>query len=380
MGSEVLLYGYGTVCVCMLVFNIIYNFSLKGKDHRLEYRTGRLASEIGGQLERLRAGEELSAGHIHYLTRRLAHINYLIAFDRILGEYLDQNKEDSAVVRYQTLLQTVILQLAMIYRDRENMQAAYFAYFLSRHKMDRYMSLDAVQDVLVEYMKKDSFYCRLNALQALYEFGHPEKVVEAVVLLDRSGGFFHEKILTDGLLSYTGSHEELIRLFWERFDRFSERTKLAVLNYIRFQSGDYCERIYHIMTDERKGKELRLSAIRYFGRYAYEQARNVLLDFASDTDPVRWEYAAVSITSLSAYRGEDVLAVLKAAMHSSNWYIRKNAAECLERHGVAYSDMPEVMSGSDRYAREMMMYQLDTHRLQRENQEEKNEGYDPDFF
>lgn len=371
MGSEVLLYGYGAVCICMLVFNIIYNLSLKGKDHRLAHRSEKLASGIETQLEHLRNGQEIPSGYIHYLVRRLSRINYLIAFDRVLGEYQEQEEEDPVVIQYQKMLQPVILQLATVYQNRDNMQAAYFAYFLSRHKMNRYMSMDAVQDILMEYMKKSSFYCRLNALQALYEFGHPEYIVKAIEILDRSGDFFHEKVLTDGLLTYTGSHDQLIRLFRERFDRFTDRIKLAILNYVRFQSGNYCEWMYDLMTDERENKELRLSAIRYFGRYVFEPARKVLLEFASDKDPVHWEYEAVSITSLAAYDGEDVLETLKNAMHSSNWYVRKNAAECLKHHGVDYSDMLEVMSGSDRYAREMMMYQLEMHRLKRERQEKK---------
>lgn len=36
MGSEVLLYGYGLVCLSMLVFNIVYNMILKGSDVRME--------------------------------------------------------------------------------------------------------------------------------------------------------------------------------------------------------------------------------------------------------------------------------------------------------------------------------------------------------
>ncbi len=359
MGSEVLLYGYGAVCISMLVFNIIYNILMKRKVWRLEKRSKRFADEMERQLERVRTGEEMSPGYMKHLQRRLSHVNNLIAFDRVMDEHLSA-EEDEAVSEYHRQIQPVILYLTVLYKDRDNMQAAYFAYFLSRHKLKKHMSVDAVQDILVEYMKKDSLYCRVNAMQALYDFGSAVNVAEAVVLLDRNGGFFHEKILTDGLLSFTGSHEKLMELLWGRFERFSDKTKLAVLNYIRFRSGDYCERIFRIMCEQDENKELRLSAIRYFGRYYYEPAKEPLLAFASDKDTVNWEYAAISITSLASYQGSDVLHVLMGAMHSSNWYIRKNAAASLEKHQLDYTDLSEVAGSNDRYAREMMLYQLDS--------------------
>lgn len=369
MGSEVLLYGYGMVCLAMLAFNIIYNISLKSRDRRLEHRSEMLARLVREQLDRLRDGQELSRGHMCYLGRKLSHVNNLIAFDRIVEEQLTgRERQEEAVTDYCRQLQPVILQLAMVYRDRENTQAAYFAYFLSRHRMNRFMSMDVLQDVMVDYMKKDSFYCKLNALNALYQFGHPENIVKAVALLDRSGGFFHEKVLTDGLLSYSGDQEELTSLLWKRYDRFGVRTKLAILNYVRFRSGDYCERFYQILTDPEEDKELRLSAIRYFGRHVYEPAKKNLLEFATDPDQTRWEYAAVSVTSLGAYGGKDVFDVLKDAMYSSNWYVRKNAAASLKRLGVNYSDMLEVMEGGDRYAREMMLYRLGVQRMDEERQ------------
>ena len=120
------------------------------------------------------------------------------------------------------------------------------------------------------------------------------------------------------------------------------------------------------MTDESIDKELRFSAIRYFGRYPYEAARQTLLDFASDRNPENWEYAAISATALARYPGDDVIEVLTAAMHSSNWYIRYNAAESLEAHGLRYGDLIDIVGGKDRYAREMIMYRLETRRLEEE--------------
>lgn len=368
MGSEVLLYGYGIVCLSMLAFNIVYNMGLKQKDRRMEGKSRRFAEKIDAQMERLRTGKKIEETHFSYLRRKLSRVNNLIAFDRVMEERLAAG-DDLAVEEYRRQMQPVMLHLAMIYRNRDNMQAAYFAYFLSKNNIKKHQRVSTVQKLLVEFMEKDSLYCRVNALQALCSFGSPESILEAVILLDSSEGFFHEKILTDGLLSFGGSHEQLIQLLWERFASFTNRTKLAVLNYIRFKTGDYCEQMLAIMMNPGEEKELRLSAIRYFGRYFYEPAKDALLAFAFDENPINWEYAAVSVTALSRYRGSDVLAALMAAVHSSNWHVRSNAAASLEAHDLDYSDLIEVVGGKDRYAREMMMYQLDSRRMEQRDQE-----------
>lgn len=370
MGSELLLYAYGAVCLSMIVFNIVYNIILNRRDRRLARISGNMEHEFHRQLENIRCRGEIDEAYMDSLIRRLSRVNQLMAFDQMLDESLEKEEDSEAVGKYLEQLHPVFIQLADIYQDRENVQAAYFAYFLSKHKPKVHMAIDVVQDIMVEYMRKDNFYCRVNALAALYAFGSPESVAEAVRLQDRSGNFFHEKVLTDGLLSYTGNHDRLIDLLWADYKKFSIRTQLSVLNYIRYRSGHYKKEMYQIMTDNFVDKELRLAAIRYFGKYIFPPARDDLIRFAIDKDPMNWEYAAISISALGRYQGKSVMETLFEAIHSSNWYIRYNASSSLEAHGLDYNNLLEIVGGQDRYAREIMMYRLDTRRLELEEREE----------
>lgn len=214
-------------------------------------------------------------------------------------------------------------------------------------------------------------YCRINALDALYAFGNAEYVVKAVEKQDKMDAFLHEKVLTEGLLSFSGDHRELIKELIRRFEEFKVKTKLAILNYIRFKSEDCKEFMYKIMTDEEEDRELRFAAVRYFGRYPWEQARSVLIEFASDKEVLHWEYAAVAAAALKDYRGDDVLSALKTALYSSNWYVRYNAAVSLEAAGMSYNRLIDVMAGNDRYAREMMEYRLEERKLVKERELQK---------
>lgn len=363
MRVELILYLYGIVCVSMILFNIAYALILRGSEPRMERRRRRLGQQVELQLEQLRQGRELTPGHLNYLERTLRRSRNLAVFDQVLRP-LVQDGSAPWVHAYLAQLQPVILSLALVYKKRETTQAAFFSYFLSRYMIQSHLPIQTLQAVLLDFLRRENLYCRVNALQALCSFGSEEYILAALHVQDGGEVFLHEKILTEGLLSYTGDHTSLIRLLWEHLGSFSPRTRLAIVNYIRFRSGSYSDQMMALMQDETEDKEVRLSAIRYFGRYPNPSALGSLLSFARDEDPIRWEYATVSVSSLAAYREPEVLETLKGALHSPNWYVRYGAASSLEAQGVTYEDLMDIVTGDDRYAREMVLYRLEARQLQ----------------
>ena len=364
MGIEYMLYFYGAVCLSMIMFNVAYAVFLRRSEPRMKRRTQALSLLTDRQLKRLELGKPVEERYLRYLQRKLRHVKNLIAFDHVLRA-LSSRYSVPGVQSYFAQLQPCILSLSLVYRKRENTQAAYFTYFLSRYMIHKHMPLQSLQEVLLEYMAKDNLYCQVNALQALYTFGSAEYILNALKIQDRGSVFLHEKILTEGLLSFTGDHDCLIELLWQELHSFSPRTQLAILNYIRFRTGSYAEEMFALMEDSKQDKEVRLAAIRYFGRYHYQPALEPLLAFAQNEDPVQWEYATVSVFSLSRYEGHQVIEALKKALHSSNWYVRYAAAVSLESQHVNYEDLIDIVAGNDRYAREMMTYRLESRRLQK---------------
>ena len=378
MGAEVLLYGYGLVCLSMLVFNLLYGLHLRSDDRRLTKRKDKLRRRVELQLQELRENPDgtshpVQVRHLTWMRRALFRINGLLAFDRLMDEL---DGRDDAYEAYIRQLQPVFLYLATVYLKRENTQAAYYCYFLAKHRLRRHMDTDPFQQVVLSYLKKDSLYCKINALKALCSFGSPAILVDALETLgEGQESQLHEKVLTEALLAYTGDADALIGLLWDRLERFALPIQRSVLDYIRFQSGGYGGPMLEILEDPRRDKELRLAAIRYFGKYHYAPARTLLLTFLEDRDPTRWEYAAISATALARYDGKDVVDALLRAMNSSNWYIRNNASASLEAHGLTYEEMLRVLSGDDRYAREMLTYRLKAKQLEQEAAEWAAAGY-----
>ena len=369
MRIEVLIYCYGAICVSMILFNCICIFAFKSSERRLNKRSRRFDRTLERQLEHIRQGEPVEEKHQLYLNKKLTRVGRLMAFDESLSKL---TREDGVLAeQYLVQIRPVFIHLSMVYLKKETMQTAYFAYLLSKYKVCRQMPFDAILDVLKEYLKKDSLYCRQNTMKALYSFGCEEVVVEAVMLLDKRDVFYHDKILSDGLLTFEGDHQRLIALFWEAFDDFSVETKVTLLNYIRFKSGDYQERVLAILLDETQDNELHFAAIRYFGRYPSQTARPLLIRFVTDTDPLRWNYAAFAATALAGYPGSDTVEALKTALGNGNWYVRYNAALSLDALGVNYSQVVDIMNGNDRYAREMIMYRLESRKLKGHEAQER---------
>lgn len=371
MGIEGVIYFYGAVCVSMIAFNLVYALLIHYSEPRMEKRTALLQKEINRHLDRIRQGEHLDPNCLRKMKRKLQHVRQLAACDQALYSMTaDTGRAEGAAIEapvleeYLTQLEPVILDLAMVYRHRNTMQSAFFCYFLSRHMNPRHMPVQTLQEVLLSYMQKNSLYCRVNVLQALCSFGSAGYIFAAVRMQDQDGILLHEKILTEVLLTYTGDHEQLIFLFLDKLQTFTPHTQVALLNYIRFCCGGCCREIYSLMEEEGLDKEVRLAAIRYFGRYEYAPALDVLLRIAETEDPLQWEYVTVAMSALSRYHGPRVINALKRGLHSPNWYIRYSAAVSLEAQDVDYEDLFDVMAGKDRYAREMILYRLETRRLQ----------------
>lgn len=362
MRVEFMLYIYGAVCCSMIGFNILYNMMQKSWEPRMKRECEKLSSAVQEQFACIMSGSRVEEAHIAKLRRKLRHTRWLLAFDRVMQQISSEENRETCRI-YLIQMQPVFSDLAMYYLGRDTMQAGYFSWFLSRYAAKRKMADDGIRDILLEYMKRENLYCRINALEALYAYGDSEYVIAALRLQDDGTVFIHEKILTEGLLSFAGSHAVLIEKLWQNLEQFSVRTQLAVLNYIRFHGSGYHEEMFRIMTGSEIHKELRLSAIRYFGKYPYEPALQILIDFSKDRDSSVWEYAAVSLSALASYETPEVRETFLECLHSSNWYIRAAAAKGLEVQGADYNDLLEIVAGSDRYAREMMMYRLESRRM-----------------
>lgn len=358
MGVELLVYIYLAVCLAMILFNIATIFISKRRDRVNEKRSSHYDSIIRKELARIREGKKPDKSHIDYMKRELCFQERLLVFVQVITDLYEEFPDD--VRTYLDHLACVMDVLIDRYKKHNDpIKYAFFLYTLRVFQRMRGVTPQNVAEVLLGALREPNTYCRENALQAIYKSGETKLVITALEILDSENINHNKKLLCDGLLTFTGDKEELMNELWKAFERFKPGMQVVILDYIRFCAPSHRDRLLNILKDENRSPELRFSCIRYFGKYPDEEAYPILLEMAENHNNLRWEYPAIACSALSSYPRTETIETLKRALHVANWYIRYNAAESLARLGVSYVDLIEVIDGNDRYAREILQFQLD---------------------
>lgn len=362
MSVEIMIYIYLFVCVAMIGFNIVTAIVLKRKDKKTVRVSEHFRETVGEQLEKLKNGEPCDDVHKKYMRKKLKRVGNMIAFDKMLEDaYLD---DPETVKAYLSELDGVFIYLCACYGGKDRIEAAYFPYIVKKYRLIAFRTYPTITESLFALLDEPSIYCRENAMQALYTGGDSECVLKALKKIDRSDLFYHGKLISDGLLNFAGNTKEFIGKLIANFDDFSTDMQVNLFNYIRFASPDCCSFACSILSDRKQNDELRYCAIRYLGKYRDDRAYDELCRMAQNQQPDKWQYAVIASSALANYPREETVEILKQNLYSRNWYIRYNSAESLERLGVTYAELADILDGNDRYAAEILRY-----RLQRDEKE-----------
>ena len=353
MKAEVLIYIYLAVCVAMICFNIVCIFVFRMKDKRLEKYSRRFIRIVRQTIKEQAITDE----HCKYLTKKLKKISNLMAFDKTLDELFAEDPNQTK--DYLGQLIPVFTYLTLEYKKKNEIQAAYFPYIINRYKVFHGKPISIVMDILLELVHSPSLYVRENALQAIYSIGDVDGAIKAIDVLNKNSYYHHPKMITDGLLNFSGDSKRLDERLWDNLNCFSNQMQRVILDYFRFSSPDYQGRILEVLTSQCVDDEIAYSCIRYLGKYAYPPAYTVLIDIVEKNRYNHWIYTAITASALAAYPGDRTVAVLKDLLNNPNWHVRFNASQSLMAMGIYYTDVIDVFEGRDRYAGEIMRYRFD---------------------
>lgn len=261
MFVQILIYVYLGICAGMILFNIVTALLSQRREHR-SFRDGiRLELTVSQELDRLAETGTVSERHLRFMERRLRRVNGMAAFDAALECLCVRRPELTR--SYLTALNGVMITLAEDYCRRDEIEAAYFPYIIRKYRLLDGQENEALKTMLLDLLHESSIYCRENAMQALYTAGDPAVLVRALRIIDASSLYYHSKLLSDGLLNYTGDTWELADALWEEFDAFQPWMQVTLLNYFRFSSGAYCEKIHALLNDPAQDDEVRFACLRY---------------------------------------------------------------------------------------------------------------------
>lgn len=349
---ETVIYFFIFICFSMMVFNIVYIFQDHMKEKSIKRRQLRYEKQIYWQIGLIQMHAPLDSVHVRNVERQLRYLDNLIAFH---DACVSLHKQKENIYWYIQEMAPIFQNLIMKYERRNDMDKAYLAWVIGDLFSEHVEQYEHLSRLLLNYLENTTIYCRENTLSALYKLGNPKMIERAYQMLQDNHNVHHEKLLSDGLLKYTGDHEELAYLLWRHYGEWNSELMLPIINYIRYVSDDFTALFLPVLQNEEEDIEIRLAILRYYRRYYYAPVKEILIAYALQEKSV--DLAILASAALTNYPGDDSIVALKKALCHKDWYVRKNAAQSLVSiaNADAYQD---VFAGTDTYAKDMLTYVL----------------------
>jgi len=238
---------------------------------------------------------------------------------------------------------------------------AYFAHILCSFKLEESALNSGLAELMLEYAMDNSVYARENALKALYSFGNARKVCEAFCRLSEKETYHSEKLLVDGLLTFSGDFENLSYLLMKNFKEFMECYQVATINFLSYKGEyEYNDILIEHMEQEECSVDIKCCILRILGKEKGERNKKVLMNAVEQyLNATEWEIASVAAGALGGYdKDKKVEELLCHALTSRNWYVRINSAKSLVKISASDNSIQRILSGEDRYAKDALIYAM----------------------
>lgn len=342
---------YITICLIIIAYTTVYSISLRSQSKR---QTD-LIEKFSAALAELPLTDLESDSWTTFQKRFKSegrHINKLYCYDEALLQFV--RDEEWAEIFFSKMSDSYV-SLAHYYQKNYIQERVYFVQHISQY--GHFFTDKQLFEQLIIYMNRRNVVERESVLQALYAYGDIGLVKKAYHLIASKNKFHHSKLIADGLVYADIPNDEWADSLWQDFDTYPESIQIGIVKYIQSISGSYTEIFYDYLEKGEGTLDVRLNMIRYFRKYPYQPAYTRLLALLDGTLVASDEYRVVAAFTLAAYPNNETVAVLKQALHDSEWYVRVNASKSLLALKVPMQQLVEILEGDDRYAREMITYQ-----------------------
>jgi hypothetical protein len=242
---------------------------------------------------------------------------------------------------------------------------SFFAYTISTFQITDKEHNAVYKKTMLSYLTKDSVYLRQNALLAIYSFGDEALVIDAFHTINKKRFYHNERLLADGLLTFTGDKILLSRCLMNVFDSFDKHCKIAIINFMRYaEIHDHDERFMEMACNEETDTDIRCAAIRLFAKKPGKKVNKVLIKIINScANSDVWEPASVAASALGDYDDHDgnneAIDCLLESIHSKWWYVRINSSKSLSKLRISQNKIKELEASKDAFAMEELSYAID---------------------
>lgn len=369
---------YLIVCVLLLLFDILFLVMKNCRNQEFYPKNTDLAEQIRGEIQNRRQTGAFSQGFEEELGKQLGKIRNLIT----LVDVLDGDPDAASWFR------PVLFAQIEEYQKKSDYEQAYYAYVISRFDYEREPVPPEFAAKFMAFLDSKSLYTFANAMDALYRFGKTNLLLTALDKVDERQGFYHQKLLVDGLLASRADFQELNPVLVKVFDQYTPFMQECLLNFFRMTGYDVsalCLRL--IRNGEGTDQEVRYGAMRYFTKYPSAQSRALFLKILEKQES-SWMDQMLAIQGLENSEDAAVKEAVLKKVTSPNWYVRTKAVACLHRWGLTKEQIFDILYLRDKYADNALLYQyrnekelshyiIDTIELLRRQDESANADIEP---
>ncbi len=338
---------YMTVCVLLLLFDISFLAVKSHQNQEFYPQNHDLEETLREEIARRRQTGSFSQGFQETLGAKLDKVRNLITVMDILSG-------DRAAAGW---FRPAVFAQIEEYRKKNDYEQAYYAYVVSVFDYEGEPVLPEFAGKFMGFLDSKSLYTFANAMDAIYQFGETNLLLAALDKVDERQGFYHQKLLMDGLLASRANFRELNAALVQRFDRYTPFLQACLLNYFRLNAYDasaLCLRL--IENGERAGPEVRYAAMRYFSKYPTAQSHALFLEVLRREESP-WMEQMLAIQALEGRTDEASWEAVLKKVTSPNWYVRTNAVAYLYRRGLTKDHIFNILYLRDKYADDALLYQ-----------------------
>lgn len=336
---------YIVICIALLLFNIVFLAIKNRRTNELYPKNTAFEAETRLALTYWQEKNTLPENFGDSLHHKLCRVRNLITLVSVI-----QNND-----RGKSLFAPYIFGLIDDYAQKSLSEQAYYAYVISLLDYDERKMPQEFSGKFMDFLDSKSLYVFSNTMNALYHFGQPHLLSQALDAVDHRGEFYHKKLLIDGLLCARVDYSVFNPMMLESFDRYQPYLQECLLDFFRmnnWQASDLCLRL---IQDPKIDQQVRYTAMRYFAKFPCDASDAIFLRILEQPNQP-WLDQMLAIQGLMQNNSQAVRTAVKAKITSPDWYVRLNAAQYMYRHELTREEIHDILLLRDRYSSEILRY------------------------
>lgn len=338
---------YIAACTLLLLFEICFLFLKNAKIQQLKPDHEVFEEELSREIRLYQETGAFSDDFILTAGRKLSQTKNMITLQNML------EKMPKATNWFRPLL----LEQLSAYEKKKDEEQAFYTYMISLLDYHEEKVPADFASRFIGFLDSKSLYTFTNTMAALYAFGESSLLLQAMEKINARSGFYHKKLLVDGLLRYQGDFDELNQALVKQFYRYAPHTQECLLDYFRLQEYDVSDLCLSLMQDAQADVEVQHRALRYFHKFRHAEAKQVMLELLKKEE-TSWIKQMLAIQGLKGYDDAETVHEIRRKLFSRNWHVRINAVEYFYQKGMDQKELRDILELRDKYTNEALLYQF----------------------